>query len=162
MRARFVAKVSGHSARIGAAQDLGELDIALSCRRCRRTRCARFDLRGVLRRGSDLRLVGVGIGTEAKLSGLSVAGASTVRCIAIGAPPRSACRTQLRSRLAFTPRAKATAAIETPFCWHAPTASAWNSSLWCRRRRRPRITSLMNACTPPRLAKMHPYISEGR
>src|SRR6202522_3145934 len=85
-------------------------------------------------------------------------GSGTLRPIAIGALPRSAFRTQLRNRFAFNPRANATAAIDTPSCWHAPTASALNSSLWRRRRRRPvDITSLADMCTPPRLAKVHPY-----
>jgi hypothetical protein len=99
--------------------------------------------------GPSVGLTGIGSGT--KLSGLSVAMTGTVRWIAIGARLPSAAATQRRSKLAFTPRARATAAIDTPSCWHAPTASALNSSLWRRRRRRPvEITPLMDTCTPPR------------
>jgi hypothetical protein len=56
--------------------------------------------------------------------------------IAIGLPLRSASLNQRCRRLAFTPRASATAATDTPGCWHAPTASALKWSLWLRRRRR--------------------------
>src|SRR6202042_306867 len=74
----------------------------------------------------------------------------------------SASRTQWRSMFALSPRANATAAIDTPGCWQAPIASALNSSLWRRRRRRPvEITSFVDTCTPPRLAKVHPYIGDG-
>jgi len=61
---------------------------------------------------------------------------SVVR-IAIGLPLRSAFLTQSRNMFAFRPRAKATAAIDTPGCWHAPIASALNTGLWRRRRRLP-------------------------
>jgi hypothetical protein len=55
---------------------------------------------------------------------------------ATGAPVLSASTTQRRSRFAFTPRDIAIAAIETPGCRHADTASDLNDSLWRRRRRR--------------------------
>src|ERR1700735_535249 len=56
--------------------------------------------------------------------------------IAIGLPLRSACLNQRCRRLAFTPRANATAATDMPGCWHAPTASALKCALWLRLRRR--------------------------
>jgi hypothetical protein len=57
--------------------------------------------------------------------------------IAMGFLRRSASFTQRCKTLALSPRAKATAAIDTPDCWQAPTASAFDSSLWRLRRRRP-------------------------
>jgi hypothetical protein len=63
--------------------------------------------------------------------------------------PLSARSTQRRSRLAFSPRARAIAATETPGCWHALTASALNSALWRRRRRRPRLTACSEVFTCP-------------
>ena len=48
--------------------------------------------------------------------------------MAIGRPLRSAFLTQSRNMFAFRPRARATAAIDTPGCWQAPTASALNMS----------------------------------
>jgi hypothetical protein len=75
--------------------------------------------------------------------------------IAMGASPRSASWTQRRSRLAFSPRARATDAIDTPGCWQAPTASALKNTLWCRLRRRPvvRASSVVFTCPPNPLAK---------
>jgi hypothetical protein len=72
--------------------------------------------------------------------------------IAMGASPRSASLTQRRKRFAFSPRANATAAIDTPGCWHSPTASALKNTLWCRRRRRPVVT-VVSTCPPNPLAK---------
>src|SRR5258708_33626889 len=51
--------------------------------------------------------------------------------IAMGASPRSASWTQRRNRFAFSPRARATDAIDTPGCWQAPTASALKNTVWC-------------------------------
>jgi hypothetical protein len=79
--------------------------------------------------------------------------------IAIGVPLRSAFLTQSRSMFAFSPRARATAAIDTPACWQAPTASALNSALWRRRRRLPvSMTgrSEVDICTPNVRVKAHP------
>ena len=69
--------------------------------------------------------------------------------IAMGASPRSASFTQRRKRFAFSPRANATAAIDTPGCWHSPTASALKNTLWCRRRRRPVVTGSVHVSTKP-------------
>jgi hypothetical protein len=82
-------------------------------------------------RGFDCSLTGT------KLSPLSVATLGAVGRIAMGLPLRSACLTQRCNMAALSPRAKATAAIETPGCRHAPTASALACALWIRRRRRP-------------------------
>lgn len=67
--------------------------------------------------------------------------------------PFSARSTQRRSRLAFSPRARAIAATETPGCWHALTASALNSALWRRRRRRPTLTPCSEVFTWPPIFK---------
>jgi hypothetical protein len=76
-----------------------------------------------------------------KLSLLSIPALGTVVRIAIGFLLRSAAFTQRCNMAALRPRAKATAAIDTPGCWHAPTASALKCALWVRRRRRPVTTS---------------------
>ena len=78
-----------------------------------------------------------------------------VERIAIGASPRSASWTQRRNTLAFSPRAKATDAIDTPGCWQAPTASALKNTLWCGCRCRPvvRAFSVVSMCPPNPLAK---------
>jgi hypothetical protein len=84
--------------------------------------------------------------------------------IAIGRPLRSAFLTQLRNMFAFRPRARATAATDTPGCWHAPTASALNAGLWRRRRRLPvSITarSEVDTCTPNAKVKAHPRTRAG-
>src|ERR1700683_161950 len=75
--------------------------------------------------------------------------------IAHGARPRSASCTQRRNRLAFNPRARATAATDAPGCWQAPTASALKNTLWRRRRRRPLVTtsSVVSTCPPNPLVK---------
>jgi hypothetical protein len=78
-----------------------------------------------------------GSGTGTKPSSFSMATLGAVVRIAIGLPLRSACLTHRCSMAALSPRAKATAAMETPDCWHAPTASALKCALWIRRRRRP-------------------------
>jgi TIR domain len=68
-----------------------------------------------------------------------------------GSPPvLSASTSQRRKRLAFSPRDSATAAIDTPGCRHAAIASALNSALWRRRRRRPMLIacSLVFMCPP--------------
>src|SRR5580704_17227239 len=80
-------------------------------------------------------LDGSDIGT--KLSLLSILSLGTVVRIAIGLLLRSAALTQPCNMAALRRRAKATAAIDTPGCWHAPTASALKCALWVRRRRRP-------------------------
>jgi hypothetical protein len=88
---------------------------------------------------------------------------SVVR-IAIGLPLRSAFLTQSRNMFAFRPRARATAAIDTPGCWHAPTASALNIGLWRRRRRLPvSITarSEVDTCTPNAKVTAHPCTRAG-
>jgi hypothetical protein len=82
--------------------------------------------------------------------------------IAMGIPLRSASLTQRRKTLALSPRAKAIAAMDTPGCWHSPTASALKSGLWLRRRRRPIPTacSVVRTCTPIALnkrASLHHY-----
>src|ERR1700722_4211461 len=67
-------------------------------------------------------LEGRGTGTKSFAStgaAIGVAGR-----IAIGASPRSASWIHRRSKLAFSPRARATAAIDTPGSWQALTASA--------------------------------------
>jgi hypothetical protein len=58
--------------------------------------------------------------------------------------------TQRRSRFALSPRARAAAAIDTPGCWHAATASALKAALCRRRRRRPILTpwSVVFTCPP--------------
>jgi hypothetical protein len=91
-----------------------------------------------------------GSATGTKLSELSIATLGAVGRIAIGALFRSACRTQVRSRLALSRRVRAAAAIDTPGCWQASTASALNIALWRRRRRRPVSTtfSVVDTCTP--------------
>src|SRR5579862_5855161 len=99
----------------------------------------RFKLRPFRRISTRITLsTGIeGNATGTKLSTRSIATLGAVGRIAIGALSRSACRTQVRSRLALSPLARATAAIDTPGCWQAPTASALNIALWRRRRRRP-------------------------
>jgi hypothetical protein len=72
-----------------------------------------------------------------KLSLLSIPALGTVVRIAIGFLLRSAAFTQRCNMAALRPRAKATAAMDMPGCWHAPTASALKCALWVRRRRRP-------------------------
>ena len=64
----------------------------------------------------------------------------------------SASRTQRRSSLALMPRASATDAIDMPGCDAAATASALNSSLCRRRRRRPANGNapIVSTC-PPRV-----------
>src|SRR5215469_5291453 len=71
--------------------------------------------------------------------------------------PLSARSTQRRSRLAFSPRARAIAATETPGCWHALTASALNSALWRRRRRRPTLTACSEVFTCPPIFEVDTY-----
>ena len=96
-----------------------------------------------------------GSDTGTNCSPLSAAVLGAVERIAIGASPRSASCTQRRNRLAFSPRARPTDAIDTPGCWQAPTASALKNMLWCRRRRRPvvRASSVVSTCPPNPLAK---------
>ena len=65
-----------------------------------------------------------GSATGTKPSPFSIATLGAVVRIAIGLPLRSAFLTQRCNMLALSPRAKATAAMDTPGCWHAPTASA--------------------------------------
>jgi hypothetical protein len=85
----------------------------------------------------------------------SIATAEPGPRIAMGVPLRSASLTQRRTTLAFSPRAKAIAAMDTPGCWHSPTVSALKRSLWLRRRRRPVPTScpVVCTCTPIALIK---------
>jgi hypothetical protein len=65
---------------------------------------------------------------------------------------RSASTTQRRSRFALTERAIAAAAIDTPGCRHAATASALNAALCVRRRRRPDPCSIVCTCPPTSLS----------
>jgi hypothetical protein len=65
-------------------------------------------------------------------------------------PSPSHCATQRRSRFAFKPRLNATAAIDTPGWRHAAIASALNSGLWRRRRRRQPSASGAVVFTCPR------------
>jgi hypothetical protein len=60
----------------------------------------------------------------------------------------STATTQRRSRLAFSPSAGATAAIDTPGCRHAATTFALNPALCRRRRRGP--ASEASTCPPNR------------
>jgi hypothetical protein len=85
----------------------------------------------------------------------SIARLDPGRRIAMGIPLRSASLTQRRSTLALSPRARATAAMDTPGCWHSPTASAFKSWLCLRRCRRPISTacSVVCTCTPIALNK---------
>jgi hypothetical protein len=78
--------------------------------------------------------------------------------------PLSARSTQRRSRFAFSPRARAIAATETPGCWQALTASALNSALWRRRRRRPVLTacSEVSTCPPTQVDTYAPILGSGR
>ena len=93
--------------------------------------------------------------TGTKFGAPSIATAEPAPRMAMGIPLRSASLTQRRTTLAFSPRAKAMAAMDTPGCWHSPTVSALNSSLWLRRRRRPvPITCpVVCTCTPVALSK---------
>jgi hypothetical protein len=91
----------------------------------------RTSMRIALETGLD----GNGSGTNPSRPSMATLGA-VVR-IAIGFPLRSACRTHRCNMAALSPRARGTAATETPGCWHAPTASAMKYALWFRRRRRP-------------------------
>jgi hypothetical protein len=92
------------------------------------------------RRRTSMRIVPSagfeGSATGTKLSPLSIAKLGAVARIAIGLPLRSTSLAQRCNMLALSPRANATAAIDTPGCWHAPTASALKCALWVRRRRR--------------------------
>ena len=100
--------------------------------------------------------VGVdGSGTGTKFWPPSTARLDAEPRIAMGIPLRSASLTQRRSTLALSPRAKAMAAMDTPGCWHSPTASALKSGLWLRRRRRPipTVCSVVRTCTPIALNK---------
>jgi hypothetical protein len=76
----------------------------------------------------------------------------------MGASARSASCTQRCNRLAFNPRARATAATDAPGCWQAPTASALKNMLWRRRRRRPLVmtSSVVSTCPPNPLVKRGP------
>src|ERR1700683_3088187 len=88
-----------------------------------------------------------------------IATLGSVLRIAIGLPLRSAFLTQSRNMFAFRPRARATAATETPDCWHAPMASALNAALWRRRRRLPvsmTARSEVDTCTPNVKVTAHP------
>jgi len=91
--------------------------------------------------------------TRRKPSALAGAGLGLDGRTAIGASPRSASLTQRRKRFAFSPRARATAAIDTSGCWHSPTASALKNTL-CRPRRRPVVTTfpVVSTCPPNPLA----------
>ena len=64
------------------------------------------------------------------------------------ASARSASTTQRRSRFALIDRCSAAAAIDTPGLRHAVTASALNSALCVRRRRRPGSCSIVHSCPP--------------
>jgi hypothetical protein len=80
-----------------------------------------------LRRTSMRIALSVGLGasdTGMNPSDPCIAMPGSVVRIAIGLPLRSAFLTQSRSMFAFRPRARATAATDTPGCWHAPIASA--------------------------------------
>jgi hypothetical protein len=96
-----------------------------------------------------------GSGTGTKFWPPSIARLDAEPRIAIGIPLRSASLTHRRNTLALRPRAKAMAAMDTPGCWHSPTASALKSGLWLRRRRRPMPTtcSVVRTCTPIALNK---------
>jgi hypothetical protein len=72
-----------------------------------------------LRRNSTRITLSVGLegsATGTKLSEFSIATLGAVALIAIGLPLRSASLTQRCNMLALSPRAKATAAIDTPAC----------------------------------------------
>src|SRR6185312_6488497 len=60
----------------------------------------------------------------------------------------SSVTTQRRSRFAFSPFARATAAIDTPGCRQADTTFALNSALCVRRRRRTIPRSEVSMCPP--------------
>ena len=108
------------------------------------------------------RVAGRGTGMNAGAPSIITLGA-VVR-IAIGRPLRSAFLTQLRNMFAFRPRARATAATDTPGCWQAPTASVLNAELWRRRRRLPVSTttrSEVDTCTPIAKVKAHPCTRSG-
>jgi len=96
-----------------------------------------------------------GSGTGTKFWTPSTARLDAEFRIAMGIPLRSASLTQRRNTLALSPRAKAMAAMDTPGCWHSPTASALKSWLWVRRRRRPMPTTcpVVRTCTPIALNK---------
>ena len=103
-----------------------------------------------------------GSGTGTKFWPPSIARFDAEPRIAMGIPLRSASLTQRRNTLALSPRAKAMAAMDTPGCWHSPTASALKRGLWLRRRRRPIPTacSVVRTCTPIALnkrASLHHY-----
>jgi len=79
-----------------------------------------------LRRTSMRIEFSVGLGgseTGMSLSDSCIVTLGSVVRIAIGLLLRSAFLTQSRNIFAVRPRARATAAIDTPGCWHAPTAS---------------------------------------
>lgn len=83
-----------------------------------------------------------GTATGTKAAPLSIGTLAAAGAAATGSvPARSASTTQRRSRFAFSPRASATAAIDTPGCRHAATDSARNAALWRRRRRRPILSA---------------------
>jgi hypothetical protein len=74
----------------------------------------------------------VGSATGTNPSPLAIATLGAVGRMAIGLSLRSASLTQRCNMAAFSPRAKATAAIDTPGCWHAPAPKqAWE---WCSHR----------------------------
>ena len=91
----------------------------------------------VVAAGCALATAGLSTGTAMNAScGLTGAGAALTASIGCGAAVRSAVTTQRRSRLALSPFASATAAIDTPGLRHAATTFALNSPLCLRRRRR--------------------------
>ena len=99
-----------------------------------------FKVSVVAPRRSSMTISGAGLADAGSCSGTNVdagidATAFVGRSWEHGSSDDSASRTQRRSRFALIPRDMAMAAIDTPGCRHAVTASALNSSL-CRRRRR--------------------------
>ena len=89
--------------------------------------------------------------TGIKPPGFSAATLGAVDRVGTSKVPLSACNTQRRSRFAFSPRARATDASDTPGCRHAATASARKAAVWRRRRCRPILTAWWEVSTcPPR------------
>ena len=76
-----------------------------------------------------LHRCGAGSGTNAGAPSRSITASSRASRLAASSRSCSAAATQRRNRLAFSPFASATAAIDTPGCRHAPITSRLNSAL---------------------------------
>ncbi len=103
-------------------------------------------------RGSEFADLSIATGMNrcASIGGGSALGGGFPRGASAARSASSASTTHRRSRFAFSDRDIATAAIETPGCRQAATASALNSALYPRRRRR--STTIVFTCPLPQIS----------